>query len=387
MRVCGIIAEYDPLHSGHAHHLREARRLTQADVIVCVMSGSFTQRGMPAILCTHTRAEMALRAGADIVLGLPVSYSVCDAERFALGGVSILMRMGAEALCFGMEPAGIPVYQEAAHLLEQPSPAFLDRLHALLSEGLSFPRAQGQALAEALCVDEKLLSMPNTVLAICYARAIRRLKAPMALVPVPRSGDYHSDQLSVEALPSATAVRSALLSENFDAAERSMPPEAYALCQADFARGAYHAPDALNGLLRWVLRHDGDFSRLPDLSEGLENRLYSAANCLTREDMVLQIKSKRYPYARINRLLTHALLGTDARRLSALPPHAYVLGLRREVSPLLKAAMAEDFALFSSLAGQQLSYEMALDARADDLWALGARQPFGNIYRRPPVLL
>ena len=103
MRICGIIAEYDPLHCGHAWHLSEARRRTGADYVVCVMSGSFTQRGMPALLSPHTRAEMALRAGADLVLQLPVSFSLCDAERFALGGVEILRQLGAEALCFGAE--------------------------------------------------------------------------------------------------------------------------------------------------------------------------------------------------------------------------------------------------------------------------------------------
>ena len=116
MRICGVIAEYDPLHNGHAWHLSEARRRTGADLIVCVMSGSFTQRGMPALLSPHTRAEMALRAGADLVLQLPVSFSVCEAERFAMGGLAILRQVGVEYLCFGAEPEGIPVLEKAATL-------------------------------------------------------------------------------------------------------------------------------------------------------------------------------------------------------------------------------------------------------------------------------
>ena len=104
MAVCGIIAEYDPFHKGHARHLRLARERSGADDIVCVMSGSFTQRGVPALLSAHARAEMALRCGADIVLQMPYAFSVREAEYFALGGVYILHALGCVThLSFGAE--------------------------------------------------------------------------------------------------------------------------------------------------------------------------------------------------------------------------------------------------------------------------------------------
>ena len=387
MRICGVIAEYDPLHNGHAWHLAEARRLSRADYVVCVMSGSFTQRGMPALLSPHARAEMALRAGADLVLQPPVSFSMCEAERFARGGVEILRRLGADALCCGAEPAGIPYIAEAAALLQQPTEAFRLRLRGLLDSGASFAAAQGQALAEALDADPAVFAQPNTALAICYARAILHLHADMTLLSVPRSGDYHADSLEQDALPSATAVRAACLRAEWDKVRAAVPGYAYDALRAAFEGGAYHPPTALNSLLRWTLRQEQDFSRLPGLSEGLENRLGRAADCLTREDMVFAVKSKRYPYARVSRLLTHALLGTEAAHLAPLPPHAYLLGFRGSASSLLKDVSSEDFTVYSHAPKAVANAEMALDIRADDLWNLGAGQPFGAIYREKPVML
>lgn len=387
MGICGIIAEYDPLHNGHAWHLAEARRLTRADDIVCVISGCFTQRGMPALLSPHVRAEMALRAGADLIMQLPVSFSVCEAERFALGGVAVLRQLGADSLCFGVEPAGIPLITPAAELLEHPTAAYRDRLRALLDTGISFAAAQGQALAEALHADAAALAQPNTALAICYVRAILRLNASITPVPVPRTGDYHAEELARGIPPSASAVRAACLRDEWDSVRAAMPEEAFRLLKNEFERGRWHNPGALDALLRWQLRKEADFSHLPGLSEGLENRLPGAASCLTREEMAHAIKSKRYSYARVNRLLTHALLETEAERLSPLPPHAYVLGFRRGASALLKNKNTDAFTLYARTPRNAASYEMTLDIRADDLWNLGAGQPFGAIYREKPVIL
>ena len=121
MNVCGVIAEYDPFHKGHERHLRLAREKTGADFIVCVMSGSFTQRGLPALLPAHARAEMALRCGADAVLQLPYAFSVREAEYFALGGVAILEALGCVThLSFGSETDDLSLLQAAAKLLEKP---------------------------------------------------------------------------------------------------------------------------------------------------------------------------------------------------------------------------------------------------------------------------
>lgn len=389
MRVCGIIAEYDPLHNGHARQIAQARRFSHADTIVCAMSGYFTQRGQPALLAPHPRAEMALAAGADVVLGLPFSFSVCDAERFALGGVSLLKKAGANCLSFGIESSGLAIYRQAADLLESPSEAFRALLRQNLDKGLPFPRAQGEALAAQLNVDPDILSKPNTVLAICYVRANLRLQAHLEFFPIERRGDYHSTALpsASAALPSASAVRKAVYAEQWEDVQAAMPPAAFAILRKAYQAQALQKNGALDDLLRWKIRNTRDLSSLPDISEGIENRLYLAENCLTRNEMVQTIRSKRYPYARVNRMLTHLLLHTDKQVLSPLPQHAYVYAFRQSAAEIFKTAKQNELRLLPAVSYSESDPEVLLDARAADLWALGASSAFGALYRTKPVII
>ena len=147
MRVCGIIAEYDPFHLGHLHQLSEARRLSQADYVVCVISCAFTQRGLPALFSTQYRARMALLAGADLVLGMPVSYGCAQANRFALGGVGVLHGLRVVThLSFGVEASALPELGRLSRLLEGADAGFQGRQRAALRAGHSLARARGEAL-------------------------------------------------------------------------------------------------------------------------------------------------------------------------------------------------------------------------------------------------
>ena len=391
MKVCGIIAEYDPFHKGHAWQIEQAKEKSGADYIVCVMSCSFTQRGMPAFLSAHDRAEMALRCGADVVLGMPYAFSVTDAEHFALGGIEILRKTQAvNALSFGVEEAGLPYIHAAAALLEQPTASYTERLKAALDQGVPYPKAQGDALAAELHTSADIFSLPNTSLAICYLRAMLRQQADFSVQPVLRRGSYHSDVLpedAVQALPSATAVRAAISVGDMPAVRQSLPQPAYDVLVKALSEGRFHAPDALDMLLRWRLCQATDFSHLPDLSEGIENRFPAAAKALIRADMVQQIKTKRYPYARINRMLAHLLTDTDAKQLNPLPEYAYLLGFRKSAQPLVHAISESELPLLTRLSSRNMTYMQQLDARAAELWALGARTAFGHIFRCKPVIL
>jgi len=387
MKVCGIIAEYDPFHRGHEWHILRAREKSGADIVLCVMSMYFTQRGMPAILSPHARAAMAVEGGADIVLGLPTAFSVCDAEHFALGGISILKAAGiTDCLSFGIEKEGLPVFERATDLLDHPDQDFTDRLHAALNRGLSFAAAQGEALSACLDVPPQVLSAPNTVLAISYVRACRRLAADLEFCPVQREGSYHSHSLSEAGFASASAIRDAVSRGDLDAAKAAMPSYAARMLDAAIRSDDHHPSEALTPLLRYILRSREDFSSLPGLSEGLENRLASAADSLTRDAMVQAIKTRRYTYARISRLMTHVLLNTEASSLPELPAYAHLLAFRRSASPLLKEMQQSGLKLYPSLPPSDASYCALLDKKADDLWSLGAGRPFGGIYRSRPYI-
>ena len=160
MKTTGIIVEYNPLHPGHIYHMEQARKQTGADYLIAVMSGSFVQRGAPALLDKYTRTRMALLAGADVVIELPVCFSTGSAGDFAAGAVSLLDKLGCvDGLCFGSESGDISLFEKTATLLQCESAAFSNALKKALKSGLSFPAARQQALL--LCLD-MAKDMPST---------------------------------------------------------------------------------------------------------------------------------------------------------------------------------------------------------------------------------
>lgn len=383
MRVVGVIAEYNPFHLGHAHHLAKARRLSGADAVVVVMSSVFTQRGDAAILSPRVRAQMALSAGADAVFALPAAWAVRDAEHFALGGVALLAGLGCDAISFGTEVADLALLKESARLLEQPDDRFQQAVQDHMALGIPYPAAVSAAMESALPGCGALLESPNSTLAVCYLRAMLRLNARMDVVPVQRVGGYHDSSLG-GSLPSATALRGAILRGDWAKVQSAMPADAYALLREAAAQGHIHRPETLDTALLYRLRtmSSEDFAALPDLSEGVENRLQSAAESARSREALLQgAKTRRYPYARLSRLATHALLGfTDASlQNEPLPTAAWLLGFRRDSREL--------FAHFKArgtlpILGKASNYDrtspwIAAELRAYDIWALGAGLPAG----------
>lgn len=385
MRVCGVIAEYDPFHKGHAYHLKKAREETQADYVIVVMSGSFTQRGMPALLPAHARAEMALGCGADIVLQLPYAFSVREAEFFALGGVYILQALDCVThLSFGCEWDDLSLLQRAASLLEQPDDAFQSALITGLDQGLSHAEALGKATAQALGLAPHLLKAPNTALALCYLRALIRLGSGIQPVPIKREYGYHATEL--EFFPSATAVRGAILRGDWAGIDRAIPPEAAPIFK-NALRSGICPPDALDGILRHTLLLSSPraLSALPGMGEGLEMRFIQAAGqAVTRQEMIRLIKTRRYTQGRINRALCHALMGVTKDDLPFLPQYARILGFRETARPLLRSMHKSGFPLITRPAREE---KCALDIRADELWQIGAEKPLGDTYRQSPVII
>lgn len=383
MRVVGVIAEYNPFHLGHAHHLAEARRLADADAVVVVMSSVFTQRGDAAILSPAERARMALSAGADAVFALPAAWAVRDAEHFALGGVSILSRLGCDAISFGTEDADLTALHTAARLLETPDEAFSAAVRAQMNAGLPYPSAMSAAMDAVLPGCGALLNKPNSTLAVCYLRALLRLGCKMDVIPVQRLGGYHDSALG-NALPSATALRGAILRGDWAKVRAAMPEAAFCILREAAANGRIHRPEALdNGLLlRLRTMSANDYTSLPDVSEGVENRLAAAAETArSREELLQSSKTRRYPYARLSRLATHALLGLTDDFLSAqpVPEAAMLLGFRKDKRELF-AHFREHSTLpiLSKAADYDRSAPwFAAECRAYDIWALGAGLPAG----------
>lgn len=381
MKLAAIICEYNPFHRGHALQLAETRK-SGYDGIVCIMDGHLTQRGRFAALSKWDRAKAALLCGADAVVELPALLACRSADAFARAGVAIARAMGADALSFGCETDDLSLLRRAAAFQEDD--AFRAHLEAQLARGVSFPRARGAALAACLKLSPEqaeALSRPNAILAMEYLRALAAPDSPAPLV-VLRRGAYHSPELGPYA--SASALRAAAL--RGDEAGKSALPD-----KARFQWPLLNARREIDDLFLWALRSGPDFlAALPEVSEGLENRVSAAARAAaSAEEALEQAKCRRYTRARLDRLAAHALTGLTGELTRAHPAPEYLrlLGAgnsqvlreiaRRATLPMLDAARLRENAVFR------------FECHVTDLWALTRTLPrerqAGQEFTRPFV--
>ena len=383
MKVCGIIAEYDPFHLGHLYHLRQAKAQSGADFLVCVLGSAFSQRGDAMLFSTRDRARMALENGIDLVLGMPVSFSCAQANRFACGGVGILHRLGIIThLSFGCETDDLSLITAVARLLGQPDKAFIAGMKDSLSGGASFARAQGEALQAALPgMPKSLIAAPNFILAVSYLRELDRLGSDIRAVPVQRRGAYHGT--AQDSFASAGAIRATWIQGSISRAFASCPAASTAIM-----RDAHtHLPDALDKVLlsRLTSAQTQELQTCPEISEGLEKRILAMAReADSRAALLRLVKTKRYPHARINRALSQALLGI--KRSPAAPGYARLLGFHGRARPLLRAIAQAGFPLISRPV-RSGDPGVALDMRAEELWHLGSGQSAAAAWRQQIVIL
>ena len=263
-----------------------------------------------------------------------VLWTVRDAEHYALGAVSLLSRLGATHLAFGVETDNLPLLRRAADLLESPSAAFEGILKEVLSRGTGFPSAVSAAARTVLPEASDLLDHPNNMLAVSYLRAIRRLNASIVPVPVRRKGSYHDSSID-PAYPSASALRNALRRGNYGEAYAAMSPRSASLIRRRFLERRVPDPAIGDAILLSRLRSMSvsDYTRLPDLSEGLENALRHASRTVSgREELIRTLTGVRYPAARISRLCACALLQAAPEDILSLPlpESALLLGLKKD---------------------------------------------------------
>ena len=331
MHCIGIIAEYNPFHNGHARHMRLAQEAEGDAFVVVCLSPHFVQRGEPALLDKWTRARMALEGGADLVLELPTACAISSSEGYAEAGIRLLQSTGIVThISFGTETADLSILQKAAETAWAEPPAFKASLEENLSLGMGFAAARSRALAEAADISEILLHKPNTILAIEYLKALLRLQADMTPLPVLRETSYH-ESLNPEA-PSASMLREALR----DGADVSlyMPQDIYRQLRSTPLSDPFDTWGAL--LYDRLLHHTPEsLAKVRDVAEGLENRILQTIDRpMPISEAVERISTKRYPKARIRRILLNILLEIDSRD-PCTPNCIRVLGFRKSAENLL----------------------------------------------------
>lgn len=347
MRVVGIIAEYNPLHKGHIYHLQEALKKSEASFSVVLMSGNFVQRGEPACTDKFTRAKWALDAGVDIVFELPSVFASANAQIFSEGAVRLLNSMRVVTdLAFGCEQASLHVLNELCNILAQEPPAFKKLLQAQMKTGKSYPRARYDALQELGVGPQSLdeLVKPNNILAVEYLRSLKKLNSPINPLPIERVGSGYKDFKLTGELSSASAIRKAFTEGNEDVLD----------CLPLFVSGAVkfdtQFPVSVNdvgSMMLYKIRSMTlrDICSLPEVSEGLEQKIAAAArNAVNSESFFESIKSKRYTMSRIKRIGMNALLGIttelQSNMLDESNMYLRVLGMKKDARVLLSSIAA-----------------------------------------------
>lgn len=394
MKIAGVIAEYNPFHSGHAYHLAKTRE-AGATHIAAVMSGSFVQRGDIAICSKWARAEAAVRCGADLVVELPAAYALSSAQTFARAGVFLLRELGVSCLSFGSEAGDAQQLRQAAALSDEAERSAVMREY--LSQGMSYPRARAAAVARLHGGEwAHLITHANNLLGVEYIRAAQELAPELELLTVPRAQTAHDGLRGGETIASASLVRRLLRKGEFAALKGYLPNAAYDLYMEECA--CLRAPvteRAVERILLSRLRELGpeDFARLPDVSEGLENRLFRCARAaVSLEDFYMKVKTKRYTMARIRRISFCALLGIRREDQQELPGCARVLAVnRRGMEILSKVRESATIPVGSKFADLYRRHPAGIDleVRATDLYALAmpAIRPCGLDFTHNPVIL
>lgn len=382
MSVTGFIAELNPLHNGHKRVIDAIR--SRGDTVVCALSGNFAQRGEPTILSKQKRAEAALRCGVDLVVEIPVPWSMSTAQNFALGGVSQLAAIGCENLCFGSECADLGTLLKAAELEDHPD--YHERLTAQLKTGISFATAR-ENVAKELGFPYEVFEHPNDTLAVEYIMAAKKIGWNANFIPVKREGAPHDSDIPVENYISASLLREYLRKEKIGFAERYMPLELRGFLNPQILSDSTRLETAILAVLR--SKTMDDFRRLPDISEGIENKLiFSVQVAQNLEDLYRAIKSKRYPLARVRRMVYAAFLGIDDSFFSKRPPYVRVLGFSKSGEEALKNVTVCDIPVVTRIsqlkeADEFSSLTFSTECRATDLYALTFDPPLvcGNEYK------
>ena len=375
MKVTAVIAEYNPIHSGHIKHLEAARKDTDADFIISVMSGDYVQRGCPAVISKYERTKAALMAGADLVLELPLPYSTGSLEYFARGAVSLIQKTGiAGCISFGSECGDISLLKESAYLTHISGDGHNDRLRALLAKGVSYSNAVN-SISDLPADIEKILKTPNNLLAVSYIKAAQDFSFDCEFHTMKRAGAaYHDDSAGAV---SSTAIRKDILNERdlsrytgiSISNDTDAPPCPYSfldgrmsdeirdslldyledappLCEDDFSLLLFYklqslceghdTSEALENLTSYL-----------DVSSALAGRIINRyVHALSFSGLCDTLKSRDLNRSRINRALLHILLDIKKAHVDEYVKDGYnyyikPLGFRKNASDLLHAIKKE----------------------------------------------
>lgn len=409
MRILSIITEYNPFHNGHAYQIEKAKEITQCDYCIIIMSGNFTQRGFCAIMPKHLRAQMALAAGADLVLELPTIYATASAELFAYGGVLLLHALQSVSyLSFGVEQNEPLLFETISRTLSEDNLLIQESIQNSLRLGLSYPLARQKALQQyCSSIDSQTLASflesPNNILGIEYYKALAKIKSNIKPILIPRKGaGYHDTTFSDYA--SASGIRH-ILEETLSIKEicQAIPQNSFHVIEKSFQEKWPIFATDLDAVLYAKLLYTSveDLAKISDCSLSLAQKIKANLQDFENVEQFIQlIKSKDITYTRIARVLNHILLNMEKSKLDELInstlPYARILGFKESSSPLIRylkknstipiiTKLADASKLLSPEQYAMLQYDLDSSALYYYIQAQKYHQQIENEYRIPIV--
>lgn len=293
MDAVGIICEYNPLHNGHIHHIKETKKLFPGKPIILVLNGYFLERGEVSILSKENKTKLALIYGVDLVVELPFIFGTQSADIFADAAVKILGFLGCSYLVFGSESNDIETLEKVSSI--QDTEEYNLKVKELLKTGMNYPTA----LAKALNIDVNVFN-PNDLLGISYIKAIKKNNLKIKPITIKRTSDYHSTTEESDII-SASNIRNKLKKQ--ENITDYVPRKTVKLIEN-------LSLEDLFPYIKYKILTDLNLSRYLTVDEGIENRLKEKVlDAKTVEELIMNIKTKRYTYNKITRMLIHILIG------------------------------------------------------------------------------
>ncbi len=347
MKNLAIIAEYNPFHNGHLHHLNCAKELTQSDYGVALMSGNFLQRGTPAMWDKYTRAKAASASGIDVVLELPFVYSTGSAKDFAAGAVNILDKLNSiDYLCFGAETDNLYLLEKIADIINIEPKTYKEQLTNALNSGCSFPQARTIALNHYFDSNsdlKEIIKQPNNILAIEYIASLKNINSKIKPVLIERHKAMYHDKLINDDICSATAIRNNILDSNYgiEHIKTSMPDTTWNIIKDNYLKSWPIDSDDLTPFLQSKLIMNDSNIDICDISEDFANKLKKLSPITTYEDAINDLSSKNLTSTRICRNLIHLILDYKKAHRNQFIENGYalyssILSFKKESTSLIK---------------------------------------------------
>ena len=383
-KLC-IISEYNPFHFGHLYHLNESISQTNADFKVAIISGNFVQRGEPSIINKWEKAKVALSAGFDLVVELPILYAISSAENFANGSIKIADQIGSNYLSFGTESGDLKKLKDLSSLINKNEKEYIAKVKEKIAKGFSYPKSQELAINEMFGDEFSGVCKPNNILGLEYLKSLNAISSNIAPITIKRDFDKSS----------SSDVRALLRTPGFkiENLKDKIPDFSYDVLTKNIRNGnAVLSLKAFEKEIIYILRtiDNEKLKDIPDVPENMLSNLKKVAySTNSLDELITVLKNKSITQARIQRILLYVLLGitkSDMELSKKITPYVRVLGMSENGKKIL-SDLPKDINVITSVKTFEKNCDdsdllriLEIDKRATDIYTLAyAKDSVANL--------